>query len=69
MIKEKWYKRDDIEYWKKEYLELSKQLEEKQIILDKIKEIALAGVEVNKSMGVKVKTGNDKILELLEEIE
>ena len=38
MSEEKWYKRDDVEYWKKEYLELSKQLEEKEIVLDKIKE-------------------------------
>jgi len=83
MNKEKWYKRDDVEYWKKEYLELSKQLEEKQIVIDKIKEyienLLKEEFEItdpdNINYGEKCQRAYfsdselGKILELLEEIE
>ena len=82
MNKEKWYKRDDVEYWKKEYLELSKQLEEKEIVLDKIKEKTNNMIESNNSALSNpeytivskhqlLKLSNEElkdILELLEEI-
>lgn len=58
-----------LDYAKNDIEEKDKQLDKYKNVIDKIKEIALAGVEVNKSMGVKVKTGDDKILELLEEVE
>lgn len=58
MNKEKWYKRDDVEYWKKEYLELSKQLEKKDKVLDKIKE-NLKNIDFEYL---------ERLLELLEEI-
>ncbi len=77
MSEEKWYKRDDVEYWKKEYLELSKQLEEKEIVLDKIKEyittrtpsdIGICGNEPKKYYTLN-EDEVDYILEILEEIE
>lgn len=69
MNKEKWYKRDDVEYWKKEYLELSKQLEEKEIVLDKIKEI-INHYAVEDEDYSKIYNQEEKdILELLEEKE